>query len=156
MAKNPKGATMNRLQSAARLTRTALAQRLLTHGFYAGQDQIMLMLAKEDGQTPGQLAVKLGVRPPTVTKTINRLQSQGFLDKAASDHDARQAHVHLTENGREAIKAIEKSLRKTEKLALKGFDKKEQKILARLLARVEANFSDAEAPEIEDALEADE
>ncbi|MGN6585261.1 MAG: MarR family winged helix-turn-helix transcriptional regulator [Rhizobiaceae bacterium] len=156
MAKNAKGATMSRLQSAARLTRTALAQRLLAHGFYAGQDQIMLALAQEDGQTPGQLATKLGVRPPTVTKTINRLQSQGFLDKAASNHDARQAHIHLTDNGKEAIKAIEKSLRKTEKLALKGFDKKEQKTLARLLARVEANFSDAEAPEIEDALDLEE
>jgi DNA-binding MarR family transcriptional regulator len=150
MAKNAKGAMMSRLQSAARLTRTALAQRLLAHGFYAGQDQIMLALAQEDGQTPGQLATKLGVRPPTVTKTINRLQSQGFLGKAASDHDARQAHIHLTETGKEAIRAIEKSLRKTEKLALKGFDKKEQKTLARLLARVEANFSDAETPEIED------
>jgi DNA-binding MarR family transcriptional regulator len=156
MAKNARGTTMNRLQSAARLTRTALAQRLLTHGFYAGQDQIMLALAQEDGQTPGQLATTLGVRPPTVTKTINRLQNQGFLGKAASDHDARQAHVHLTDSGREAIRAIEKSLRKTEKTALKGFDKKEQKMLARLLARVEANFSDAEIPEAEDVLDANE
>jgi DNA-binding MarR family transcriptional regulator len=156
MAKNARGTTMNRLQSAARLTRTALAQRLLTHGFYAGQDQIMLALAQEDGQTPGQLATTLGVRPPTVTKTINRLQNQGFLGKAASDHDARQAHVHLTDSGREAIRAIEKSLRKTEKTALKGFDKKEQKMLARLLARVEANFSDAEVSEAEDVLDANE
>ncbi len=65
---------MSRLQSAARLSRTALAARLLDHGFYAGQDQIMLSLSHEDGQTPGQLASRLGVRPPTITKTINRLQ----------------------------------------------------------------------------------
>src|SRR4029453_8554301 len=96
MAKADKGATMSRLQSAARLSRTALAARLLNHGFYAGQDQIMLSLSHEDGQTPGQLATKLGVRPPTITKTINRLQTQGFLDKRASDTDARQAHIFLT------------------------------------------------------------
>ncbi|TIU91715.1 MAG: MarR family transcriptional regulator, partial [Mesorhizobium sp.] len=35
---------MSRLHSAARLARTALAARLLAHGFYAGQDQIMLAL----------------------------------------------------------------------------------------------------------------
>jgi DNA-binding MarR family transcriptional regulator len=150
MAKGDRGATLNRLQSAARLTRTALAQRLLSHGFYAGQDQIMLALSREDGQTPGQLALRLGVRPPTITKTINRLQGQGFLGKLASDQDARQAHVFLTDSGRDAIKAIEKSLRKTEKLALKGFEKKEQKVLAKLLARVEANLSDAGPVEIED------
>jgi DNA-binding MarR family transcriptional regulator len=140
MAKE-KGAALSRLQSAARLSRTALASRLLDHGFYAGQDQIMLALALEDGQTPGQLAARLGVRPPTITKTINRLQAQSFLDKRASENDARQAHVFLTESGRDAIKAIEKSVRKTEKQALKGLDKKDQKALAKLLARIEGNLS---------------
>ena len=80
MAKADKTATMSRLHSAARLARTALAARLLAHGFYAGQDQIMLTLDREDGQTPGNLAGRLGVRPPTITKTINRLQAQGFLN----------------------------------------------------------------------------
>ncbi len=156
MAKTNKAATMSRLHSAARLSRTALASRLLTHGFYAGQDQIMLALSHDDGQTPGQLATRLGVRPPTITKTINRLQAQGFLDKKASNHDARQAHIFLTDPGRETIKAIEKSVRKTEKQALKGLDKKEQKTLAKLLQRVEANLSNSELVEIEDEVETEE
>lgn len=141
MAKADRSATMSRLHSAARLSRTALAARLLNYGFYAGQDQIMLALSSEDGQTPGQLASRLGVRPPTITKTINRLQVQGFLDKRASDSDARQAHIFLTGTGREAIRAIERSVRKTEKQALKGLDKRDQKALAKLLSRVEANLS---------------
>ena len=150
MAKAEKGVTMSRLHAAARLARTALAARLLDHGFYAGQDQIMLALDQEDGQTPGQLASRLGVRPPTVTKTINRLQAQGFLDKRASDADARQAHVFLTDAGRDAMRAIEKSLRKTEKQALKGLDKKDQKTLAKLLSRIETNLAGAAAPDIDD------
>lgn len=150
MAKTDRSATMNRLQSAARLSRTALAARLLDHGFYAGQDQIMLALSQIDGQTPGQLAVKLGVRPPTITKTINRLQAQGVLDKRASEEDARQAHIFLTERGRDAMRSIEKSVRKTEKQALKGLDKKEQKALAKLLARVEGNLSANGVAEIDD------
>ena len=141
------------MRSAARLSRTALASRLNGHGFYAGQDQIMLALDHEDGQTPGQLALRLGVRPPTITKTINRLQAQGFLGKKASEADARQAHIFLTDTGRDAIKSIEKSVRKTEKQAFKGLDKKEQKLLSRLLSRIEANLSDA--IEIESELEDD-
>lgn len=156
MAKPNRGATMSRLHSAARLARTALASRLLTHGFYAGQDQIMMALEGEDGQTPGQLASRLGVRPPTITKTINRLQAQGFLDKRASDNDGRQAHVFLTETGRDAIRAIEKSVRKTEKQALKGLDKKDQKTLAKLLSRIEANLSDAAVDTIDDEADAEE
>ena len=123
---------------------------------YAGQDQIMLSLSQEDGQTPGQLASKLGVRPPTITKTINRLQVQGFLDKRASETDARQAHVFLTDTGRDAIRSIEKSVRKTEKQALKGLDKKDQKALSKLLWRIEANLSDAVPHELEDELDTEE
>ena len=140
MAKANKASAISRLQSAARLSRTALAARLLTHGFYAGQDQIMMALDREDGQTPGQLAARVGVRPPTVTKTINRLQSQGYLDKRASETDARQANVFLTETGRSAIKAIEKAVRRTEKQALKGLDKKDQKALIKLLRKIEDNL----------------
>lgn len=149
---------MAQLHSAARLSRTALAARLLSHGFYAGQDQIMIALDREDGQTPGQLAVKLGVRPPTVTKTINRLQTQGYVEKRASETDARQANVFLTEDGRGAIRAIEKAVRKTEKQALKGLDKKEQKALVKLLGRIEANLSNGAivAEDHEEADDADE
>jgi len=155
MSKAGKKDTMARLQSAARLSRTALAARLLSHGFYAGQDQIMMALDEEDGQTPGQLAVRLGVRPPTITKTINRLQAQGVLEKRASDSDARQSHIFLTESGAQAIRAIEKSVRKTQKIALKGLDKKDIKTLSKLLSKVEGNLSDT--PDIEaDEDEADE
>lgn len=150
MAKADKSATMSRLHSAARLARTALAARLLAHGFYAGQDQIMIALDRDDGQTPGQLASRIGVRPPTITKTINRLQAQGFLDKRASETDARQAHVFLTELGRDAMRAIEKSVRRTEKQALRGLDKKDQKALSKLLARIEANLSALAVDVIED------
>jgi len=150
MTKAKKGATMARLQSAARLSRTALAARLVAHGFYAGQDQIMMALGAEDGQTPGQLAAQLGVRPPTITKTINRLQSQGFLDKRASASDARQAHIFLTETGTEAIRSIEKSVRRTEKQALKGLDKKDIKALSKLLRQVEGNLSNGLAAEVGD------
>lgn len=153
MAKADKAAAMSRLGTAARLSRTALAARLLAHGFYAGQDQIMIALDREDGQTPGQLATRLGVRPPTVTKTINRLQGQGYVEKRASDTDARQANVYLTDDGRGAIRAIEKAVRKTEKQALKGFDKKEQKTLLKLLARIEANLDGTLVPEEDEELE---
>lgn len=154
MSKAAKGEMLGRLQSGARQSRTALAARLLQTGLYAGQDQIMMALSDEDGQTPGGLASRLGVRPPTITKTINRLQAQGFLERHASDADSRQAHIFLTESGREAIRVIEKSLRKTEKQALRGLDKKEQKTLLKMLSRIEANLTSVDpAPEPEVELE---
>lgn len=136
---------LQQVQVVARLGRTALATRLLEKKLYAGQDQLMLALALQDGQTPGQLAVEIGVRPPTITKTISRLQAQGFLEKRGSESDARQAHVFLTDAGRDAIVSIEKSIKKTEKRALDGLDKKERKMLYKLLKHVEENLTGIES-----------
>jgi DNA-binding MarR family transcriptional regulator len=132
---------MQEINNAARLGRTALAARLLKQNLYAGQDQLMLALALHDGQTPSALAAEIGVRPPTVTKTISRLQAQGFLTKAESAEDARQAHIFLTDAGRAAIMGIEKSIRKTEKRALDGFDKKDRKQFAKYLHKMTANLN---------------
>ncbi len=151
MSKTNRSTTMGQLHSAARLSRTALASRLLTHGRYAGQDQIMLSLSHEDGQTPGQLAqaARRAARRPSPRRSTG-CRRRAFLGKKASDLDARQAHIFLTEPGRDMIKAIEKSVKKTEKQALKGLDKKEQKALAKLLARVEANLTNGEMVEPDD------
>lgn len=116
----------------------------------------MLALAQEEGQTPGQLAERIGVRPPTITKTINRLAAQGVLEKTPSKEDARQAHISLTAQGRDAIKAIEKSVRKVDRQAFRGFDKKDKKMLAKLLGRVEANLAGAVLVEADDETEIDE
>jgi DNA-binding MarR family transcriptional regulator len=141
MNKDNKAVVLYRLQSVARLSRTVLATRLLEQGLYAGQDAVMLQLAAEDGLTPGVLAQRLGVRPPTITKTIARLQGQGFVAKRASETDQRQSHVYLTQTGLETIKAIEKSIRKTDKDVLKGLDKKERKTFLKMLGRMEGNLA---------------
>ena len=138
--KNNNDTTIAKLNSAARMARTALAGRLLAHGFYAGQDQIMLALHTDDGLTTGQLAERVGVRPPTITKTINRLQDQGFVERRASERDGRQTHVHLTETGQSALSAINRAIRKTEKSVLAGLTGKERKRLKKLLSQIEMNL----------------
>jgi DNA-binding MarR family transcriptional regulator len=132
---------IQQLNHAARLGRTILAARLLEQNLYAGQDQLMLALARQDGQTPSALAAEVGVRPPTITKTILRLQAQGFLTKTDSAQDARQAHIFLTEAGRSAIAGIEKAIKKTEKRALDGFDKKDLKQFAKYLRKMTDNLN---------------
>lgn len=141
MSKSGKTGILQPLQHSARMIRTVLATRLLEHGLYAGQDAVLLKLAEEDGLPPSVLAQRLGVRPPTVTKTISRLQAQGFVTKQASASDQRQTHVFLTDQGHDVILIIEKLVRKTEKDCLRGFEKKERKTLLKLLARMENNLN---------------
>ena len=84
------------LVQAARSMRTVLSRNLLESGLYAGQDGVMLALAETDGLTAGVLAMKLGVKAPTMTRTIGRMEAQGFLERRADDEDARLTKVYLT------------------------------------------------------------
>ncbi len=59
---------------------------------------MLLAIAEEpDGISLRDLAVRLSVRPPTVTKTMTRLSAQGIVDRRVSTADGRQSFVHLTE-----------------------------------------------------------
>jgi DNA-binding MarR family transcriptional regulator len=139
--------TLLMITQVARNARTALSRHLLDLGLYAGQDGVMLALDADDGQTPGAIAASLGVKAPTVTKTIGRLAAQGFLRREGSPDDGRMMLVFLTEAGRDQIKSIRKSQRKTGKAAFAGLKKKEVAELLALLSTVDANISASLRPE---------
>ncbi|CAM1657971.1 MarR-type HTH domain [Bartonella choladocola] len=130
------------VQSTARMMKTLLARRLYEFGLYAGQDRIILSLALNDGQSPGSLAKQLGVKPPTVTKTIARLQEQGFVTKRGSHKDQRQLHVFLTKDGHKVVKLIEAAIAATERDITHGLNENEHVTLLKLLGRIQKNVEE--------------
>ncbi len=140
------------LTQAARSMRTVLSRNLLESGLYAGQDGVILSLAEADGMTAGGLAQKLGVKAPTMTRTIGRMEAQGFLERKADEEDARLTKVYLTELGRGSVKAIEMAASSCDKVATQAFSEKEIRNLVRLLKAIDANLQ-AEAPEFEEVEE---
>ena len=132
------------LAQAARSMRTVLSRTLLESGLYAGQDGVMLALAETDGMTAGALAGHLGVKAPTMTRTIGRMEAQGFLERKADAGDARLTKVYLTANGRERLQAIEAAADLSEATALKGMTDKQIRTLAKLLKVVDANLQGVE------------
>jgi DNA-binding MarR family transcriptional regulator len=131
------------LAAASRNSRTLLSRQLLSVGLYAGQDSVILALDTEDGQLLSSIAGSLGVRAPTMTKTINRLVSQGFVEKRGSETDGRQSHVYLTSAGRDAVKMVRKAIRKSQKAATEGIGQKDFKTLMKLLKKLEQNIETA-------------
>jgi len=131
------------LAATARHSRTLLSRQLLSCGLYAGQDAVILALDADDGMSLSAIADQLGVRAPTMTKTINRLAAQGFVDKRGSETDARLSHVFLTEAGRDAVSRVRKALRKSQRLAIEEMSSKDLKLLAKLLRKIERNIAAA-------------
>lgn len=136
--KAAEGETLALITQTARSVRTGLSRNLLNAGLYAGQDGVILALEQEDGLSPGAIASILGVKAPTITKTIARLSAQGLLRTEKSDRDARMVNIFLTDAGREKIVTVRKAQRLTEKQAFGGLRGKEVRRLLELLTAVNA------------------
>jgi DNA-binding MarR family transcriptional regulator len=128
------------ITQAARSVRTALSRSLADSGLYAGQDGVILALAEDDGLTPGQLATRLGVKAPTMTRTIGRMEAQGFVERRADNQDGRLTKVHLTDMGQSSVEAIGQSVIDCGTTAIRGFSDKEVRTLLKLLRAVEHNL----------------
>ena len=139
-AKKKKRSTMTQLVLSARAGRTALSARLSAMGLYPGQDAVLLALGAEDGLSLRDLAERLTVRPPTITKTVARLTTQDLVEMRASVTDARQSHAFLTAKGQALVEEVRETQRAVERNALRGLSEKERKTLRKLLQKVERNL----------------
>lgn len=136
----PAGELATAVTQAARSLRTALSRSLADIGLYAGQDGVILALAEEDGLTAGQLAARLGVKAPTMTRTVGRMEVQGFLARQDDQGDGRLTKVFLTDQGRSTVEQIERSVAGCCALAAEDFTEKEVRSLLRLLNAMDRNL----------------
>lgn len=141
MAFNYKKSVTFRLVQAAKALRARSGGHLTRIGLHPGQELVLKVLADEDGRTMSQLALALGVQPPTVTKMVTRLSAQGYVRRQTSDADGRLARVHLTDEGRSLIDSVDKSWKRLEREAMAGLDDKDRKKLRKMLRQVERNLS---------------
>jgi DNA-binding MarR family transcriptional regulator len=131
------------MTQAARSFRTVQTRGLAQCGLYAGQEGVVLLLATENGLTTGLLAQKLGVKAPTMTRTIGRMEAQGFLERKGSDADARLTRVYLTEVGHATVERIVAANEAAERQATQGMSGKDVKQLLKLLTLMDSNLHGA-------------
>ncbi|CDO07197.1 MarR family transcriptional regulator [Mycolicibacterium cosmeticum] len=68
-------------------------------------------VAKEGPMTPGALAIRERVRPPSMTRVIASLVDLGFIDRTAHPDDRRQVLVSVSPAGVDLIEAERKASR---------------------------------------------
>ena len=124
------------LQLAARMHRSRMAQAIEDLGLFPGQEQLVIHLAKHDGTTAGDLAEKLKVRPPTISKTLQRLAAQGLIERSDHADDARKTTLSLSKEGKKRAEALVSRLESVENDILDVLDGKDVKRLRKLLRRV--------------------
>jgi MarR family transcriptional regulator, organic hydroperoxide resistance regulator len=117
------------------------------HGVRAGQQFILRCLWHTDGQTPGQVAKRLDLATPTVTRAATRMEAAGLLHRAPHPSDARLVRLCLTAKGRALESTIAEEMRHLTTRALDGLDADQRKAFVAALQTVRANLRELPAAE---------
>jgi DNA-binding MarR family transcriptional regulator len=135
-----KGTTGFALAKVCRAHRGNVGGMLAEFGLHAGQDMVLIELWQADGLRGGELACRLGVEPPTITKMLRRLENFGLVERRPDPADARSFRVFLTREGRALEDPVSRCFERAEEKTLAGLGPSERRELARLLAKMRAGL----------------
>lgn len=85
---------------AFRLCQTYLRKNLEGTGIQARQADFLYAVSSMEGITQNQLAKMMMVSPAAVAQVAKSLEEQGFIERRASENDARKMRIFLTEKGK--------------------------------------------------------
>jgi len=136
-------------QTAFWAAKHALAQASATafarHGVHEGQQYVLRTLWREDGLSPGEVARRLNLATPTVTRAANRMEAAGLLRREPHPSDRRMVRLLLTGRGRALEQAIDAEITGVTGRALGTFTEAEVTAVIRALDQVRRNLQDRQA-----------
>jgi len=128
------------LAKVCRARRAYVGELLAEHGLHVGQEMVLVELWQDDGLRGGELAERLGVEPPTITKMLRRLETCGLVERRADPEDARSLRIYLTGQGRALEEPVVRCWERAEQTVLAGINARDRLTIRRLLDRVKSNL----------------
>ena len=119
----------------------ASAAAFAQHGVHEGQQYVLRCLWREDGLSPGEIARRLGLATPTVTRAATRMEATGLLRREPHPSDRRLVRLRLTDRGRELEKVIGEQTEQLTERALATLSAAERESLVRALHEIRRNLS---------------
>jgi DNA-binding MarR family transcriptional regulator len=134
------------LAKVCKAHRGNVGELLAEHGLHVGQEMVLIELWESDGLRGGELASRLGVEPPTITKMLKRLEGCGLIERRPDPSDARSFRVYLTALGRDLEGPVAGCWERSEERLLAGFSGEERRTFYELLVRVRRNLDPSCSP----------
>ena len=119
----------------------ASAVAFAQHGVHEGQQYVLRCLWRDDGLSPGEIARRLGIATPTVTRAATRMEATGLLRREPHPSDRRLVRLRLTDRGRELEKVIDEQTNQLTERALATLGAAERESLVRALHEIRRNLS---------------
>lgn len=110
-------------------------------GLHPGQELLIMAVARQEGVAQADLGKYLNVEPPTVAKSLQRLERAGLIERRPDPRDARVLQVYLTAEAGALRGSITAIWRELDDRMLKGVSEVEEAFLRRLLVQLRDNIS---------------
>lgn len=126
----------------------ALAEALLSPlGLHTGQEVLLLELHAKGARSQGQLAVSSGCEPPTITGSVRKLESAGFVVRRPSPTDGRVTIVELSEQGQALIPQLKTAWEQLATQTVAGLTSPPVDQLMEMLTAVAASLNATSSPD---------
>jgi DNA-binding MarR family transcriptional regulator len=97
-------------------------------------------LAVRDGLTVNELAVDSLAEQPTMSRTLDQLERDGFITRTVSETDSRVRHCSLTDAGREMYQLTWPEMDAAEQAMFEGVSDEDRAHLLATLGRMLGNI----------------
>lgn len=84
-----------------------LREGLLHSPYSLTEARILFEISHRDDLTASDLSRELGLDPGYLSRTLNRLEQQGLIDKVRSERDGRQRLLYLSADGKDAFSLLD-------------------------------------------------
>ena len=130
-----------RLMHINRLHRCAIDSKVSKAGLPRSQHMMLMHLNRRDFKvSQKELADHFEISPAAVAVTLKKLESDGYIEKAASKDDSRFNEIAITEKGRSVVEFSHKVFSETDEKTFEGISDEERIILLEILDKVEINL----------------
>lgn len=129
------------MYEVSRLLRRELDRRLKPLGLTQAQWRALALLSRNQGVNQASLAEVLEVRPITVARLIDRLESAGWVERRSDPCDRRACRLYLTASAQPLLKQIQSQARMVRREALGGLTPEAREALVSALASIKQSLA---------------
>ena len=102
--------------------------------------KLLSMLYKRDGYTQLELAGECGMKAPTVSITLRKMEKDGLVDRVVDEKDLRKTHVYLTDKGRQTTDKLNDAIERVNEGFVKGLSFEEKDKFIKALESIKASL----------------
>ena len=130
------------LHDVARLLKRRFEQNARGTGLTRSQWQVLALLAQNEGIHQGKLAELLDIEAITLGRIVDKLETQGLIERRPHPSDRRIWLLHLTEAARPKLTQLRQLGEITRGEALAGTTEPDRECLLKTLRILKANLTD--------------